>query len=239
MEVIENMAGLDDLKTMQVEVFDNKLLVANAVLNSFVGKLLTSQYQDSELQQPDLVLSHNRFIDFVKGFTTTELDSIIISWKEMVNYDLIRPTSVVKDLGDQLITTWAPGGIQTFPSKDFEAYKRVMPHSEYVSGSACIFEGIKDYVTGYMTLIGLDTTFPVAFDTLPAGSSQGEPGLVPASDLTLVDPDIETLAEVASQSRLDGGMHFGDSVPAAQELCVGIGTFAVDFGADLLGEPAV
>lgn len=81
-----------------------------------------------------------------------------------------------------------------------------MRHSEYVSGSAYIFKGRKDYVTGCMTLVGLDATFSVAFDTLPAGSSQVEPGLVPASDRTLVYLDIETRAEVGSQFRLDGGM---------------------------------
>ncbi|CAJ1910861.1 unnamed protein product [Cylindrotheca closterium] len=237
-EVIANMAELDDVKKIQVEVFDNKLLVAIAVLNSFVGKLLSNGYQDTELSQPGIVLSYERFIHFVNGFTATERDTVIIAWKEKVNYDLIRPTSVIKDLGDQLITTWAPGGIQTFPAKDFEAYKRVMPHSEYVSGSACIFEGIKDYVTGYMTMIGLDPTFPVAFDPIPAGSSNVEPGLVPASELTLVYPDIETMAEAGSQSRLDGGMHFGDSVPAALELCAGIGTFGVDHVANLLAESA-
>lgn len=239
MEVIENMAGLDDVKKMQVEVFDNKLLVAGAVLNSFVGKVLTDGYQDTELQQTGLVLSYERFIHFLHGFTATELDSIIIAWKEKVHYDLVRPTSVIKDLGDQLITTWAPGGIQTFPARDFEAYKRVMPHSEYVSGSACIFEAIKDYVIGYMVLIGLDSTFPVAFDPLPAGSSNVEPGLVPATELTLVYPNIEAMAEAGSQSRLDGGMHFGDSVPAAQELCTGMGTFGVDHVAGLLGDLGV
>mmetsp|Transcript_43070 Transcript_43070/g.104244 ORF Transcript_43070/g.104244 Transcript_43070/m.104244 type:complete len:541 (+) Transcript_43070:524-2146(+) len=234
-EVIERMAGLDDVKKMQVEIFDNKIKVIEAIINSFVGKLLTDGYQDQELQQEGLILSYERFIHFVVGITAAEIDSIVIAWKEKVNYDLVRPTSVIKNLGDELITTWAPGGIQEFPAKDFEAYKRVMPHSEYVSGSACIFEALKEFVVGYMNLIGLDPTFPVAFATIPAGSSSVEPGAVPETDLDLVYPDIETMADTGSYSRLDGGMHFDDSVPAGQELCSGIGTHAVDFANQLLG----
>lgn len=86
-----------------------------------------------------------------------------------------------------------------------------------------------------MDLIGLDPTFPVAFATIPAGSSSVEPGIVPQTDLDLVYPDIETMADIGSQSRLDGGMHFDDSVPAARELCTGIGTHSVDFANQLLG----
>lgn len=147
-KVVERMTGLDDVKKMQVEIFDNKIAVISAIIDSFVGKLLTDGYQDQELQQPGLVLSYERFIHFVIGLTGAEFDSIIIAWKEKVRYDLIRPTSVIKSLGDELITTWAPGGIQEIRAKDFEAYKRVMPHSEYVSGSACIFEALKDFVVG-------------------------------------------------------------------------------------------
>mmetsp|Transcript_25218 Transcript_25218/g.69650 ORF Transcript_25218/g.69650 Transcript_25218/m.69650 type:complete len:545 (+) Transcript_25218:109-1743(+) len=237
-EVIERMAGLNDVKKMQVEVFDDKIRVLGAIIDSFIGKLLTEGYQDEELQQPNLVLSYERFINFVVGMTAAEMDSIIIAWKEKINYDLIRPTSVIKSWGDKLITTWAPGGggVQEFPARDFEAYIRVMPHSEYVSGSACIFEALKDYVVGYMDLIGLDTTFPVAFPTIPAGSSSVEPGAVPETDLDLVYSDIETMADEGNDSRLDGGMHFDDSVPAAQELCSGIGTYAVDFANQLLGK---
>jgi hypothetical protein len=55
------------------------------------------------------------------------LDSIIIAWKEKASYDLVRPTSVVKELGDEEITTWAlNSGITTFKARDFEAYMRVM-----------------------------------------------------------------------------------------------------------------
>ncbi|CAJ1910903.1 unnamed protein product [Cylindrotheca closterium] len=85
-------------------------------------------------------------------------------------------------------------------------------------------------------MIGLDPTFPVAFGPLPAESSNVELGLAPASEINLAYSDIETIAEAGSQSRLDGVVHFGDSVLSALELCAGIGTFGIDHIADLLGE---
>eukprot|EP00977_Amphora_coffeiformis_P003851 scaffold768_cov166-Amphora_coffeaeformis.AAC.9 len=232
--VIERMSQLDDLKKIQVEVFDDKITVIDAVINSFVGKkVLNEGYVDKELGQPGLILSFERLLHFVRGATSSEWDSTIIAWKEKVSYDLIRPTSVIKELGDALITTWAPGGVRKFPAKDFEAYIRVMPHSEYVSGSACLFQALEEYVVGYMEMIGLDPTFPVVFGEIPAGGSKVEPGKVPSAPMTLTYPDIETMAAAGSESRLDGGMHFGESVPAGKELCKGIGPYSL--GADLIG----
>jgi hypothetical protein len=236
LEVIERMATLDDSKKMAVEVFDNKLNVVAILVESFIGKVLTDRYMDDTLAQPGLILSYERLVHFVNGFTHVEYDTLIIAWKEKIHYDLIRPTSIIKDWGDELITTWAPGGIQTFPARDFEAYLRVMPHSEYVSGSACIFEGLKDYVNGYLTNIGLDTaTFAMQFGPFPPGSSQVEPGVVPADELTLFYPNMDAMAHAGGQSRLDGGMHFGESVPAAEEMCSGIGDYGIARSLSLLG----
>lgn len=230
--VIERMASLDDVKKIQIEAFDDKVLIANSVFGAFVGKVLTDGYVDTELGQEGLVLSYERLVHFVSGYVAAEYDSVIIAWKEKVNYDLIRPTSTIKRWkgGHKEITTWTKfNGVQTFKSADFEAYKRVMPHSEYVSGSSCLFEAAKDYVEGYLERIGLDPfTFPVQIGPFPAGSSNVEPGMTPAADLVLSYPDIATLASVGGQSRLDGGMHFGAAVPGGEELCSGIADYTID-----------
>lgn len=124
------------------------------------------------------------------------------------------------------ITTWAPGGTQTFRAKDFEAYIRVMPHSEYVSGSACLFQGLEDFILDYMSGIGLSTDFPVEFNPVDVGESVVEPGAVPSSCITLQYPSIEQMNIAGSQSRLNGGVHFDDSVSGALALCAGIGNHA-------------
>jgi len=239
MEVLLRMQGLDDVKKLQVEAFDNKLLVANVIVQSFFNKVLTDAYVDTQLGNPGFVLTFDRLVHFVLGYTSAEYDAVIIAWKEKVSHNLIRPTSVIKRWsffgGTAYVNTWAPGGVATIKARDFEAYLRVMPHAEYVSGSSCLFEGVKDYVNGYLSEIGLSTsTFPIAFPPFAEGSSAIEPGLVPSSPVMLSYPDVATMATAGSESRLDGGMHFEQSVSAGQVLCSGIGTQAVAGVADLL-----
>ena len=53
-----------------------------------------------------------------------------------------------------------------------------------------------------------------------------EPGVVPAAPLKLEYASVEEMAAAGSQSRLNGGMHFDDSVPAGKALCKGIGNHA-------------
>ena len=229
--VINRMATLNDQKIIEVQQFDDKLIVVNALIGAFIGKTLTTNYQDPDLGQPGLVLSFERFCHFAMALTAADYDAIILAWKAKVEFDLIRPTTVIKEeFGpNRMITTWAPGGVQTFPASDFEALVRVMPHSEYVSGSACLFTAQKDFILGYLAAIGVSdpSDFPIVFPTVMAGESKVDPGLVPASDITLQYPGIEQMARVGSDSRLDGGMHFEASVTGAEALCAGVADFAV------------
>lgn len=121
-EVIDLMATLDDFKKVEVEIFDDKLNVASAAVNGFLGAVIGAQYEDPVFQNaPGTFLTLERLVNFISGFAAVEMDSNTISWKEKVNYDLVRPTSVIKQFCED-ITTWAPGGIQTFPAENFEAY---------------------------------------------------------------------------------------------------------------------
>mmetsp|Transcript_27820 Transcript_27820/g.47290 ORF Transcript_27820/g.47290 Transcript_27820/m.47290 type:complete len:563 (+) Transcript_27820:224-1912(+) len=238
LQVIELMSNLDDTAKVEVEVFDDKLIVADAIFNSFIGKLIGSGFNDLEFPttDPTHFVSLERFVNFVSGILASELDAVIIAWKEKVNHDLVRPTSIIKKLGVN-ITTWTPEGQKEFPSSNFESYKRVMPHSEYPSGSACLFQTLEDYIVSYMNGMGLDPTFPVLFMPFPAGSSKVETG-VPAQTITLAYPSIEAMATAGGQSRLKSGVHFEASVPAAKELCLGIGSIAAEYHlSSLLSSP--
>eukprot|EP00986_Skeletonema_menzelii_P006904 scaffold2616_cov124-Skeletonema_menzelii.AAC.4 len=229
-EVINQMTQLDDFKKVEVEAFDDKLYTTTQIISSFVGKVLTEGYIDTELGQDGLILSFERLLHFNVGLTAAEMDSIITAWKEeKVVYDLVRPTSVIiKDREDEEITTWAKTkGVTTYQARYFEAYIRVMPHAEYTSGSSCLFEAVKDYFQDYLIGIGLDpSSFPIVFPTVNPGESKVEPGLTPQSPITLTYDNIADMAEAGSWSRFNGGMHFRDSVPAGQELCSGIGNIA-------------
>ena len=233
------MATLNDTKKIQVEVFDDKLFVDFALLGAFVAKLSQANFDDGDFDHgSDIFVTPERVIHISMTLTATIHDAITIAWKEKVKYDLVRPTTIIKKLedGNQMITTWAPGADadspKTFPSRDFEAYIRVMPHSEYVSGSACIFQGLEDFVVEYLSRIGVDSTsFPIGF---PPIQSRFEPGVVPRTPVELTYPTIQEMAFAGSESRLDGGMHFGESVPGAKELCKGIGTEVAIGSLDLI-----
>lgn len=147
-------------------------------------------------------------------------------------------------------------GLQTIKGRDFEAWVRVMPHSEYISGSACICQAIKDFTEEWMNLSapdfvgspvgmtfdGVSIEIPIATDItgreppFVKGSSKMEPGLTPSEDLTLVASSITEFRDFCGESRLDGGMHFSKSVPDGYDLCDGIGTTVAGYSLDLLGE---
>jgi hypothetical protein len=229
MVLINAMRKLNDTLKIEVEVFDDKLMVANAVARAFIENLVRLNFQDTTtLANPTAVISFERFVHFLNAYLSAEFDAVVISWKEKVKYDLIRPTSVIKRWGDTMITTWAPGGVNTFPAREFEAYRRVMPHSEYVSGTSCLFESGKNVIMGYMIHLGLDPTFPISFLPYPPGSSKGEPGITPSETLTLNYPSIAEMADAGSISRLYGGFHFTNSIAAGKSLCIGIGDAAMD-----------
>lgn len=223
--VIEIMRDLDDEKKLQVEVFDNKSTVLQGVLNSWVRYLADIDFEDEELGTVGYSVSWERVIHFIVGYTAGEYDSVVIAWKEKRKWDRVRPTTIIKARGeDEIIETWAPGGVQQIRAVDFEAYIRVMPHSEYVSGSSCIFQMVEEFVIDYNNALRfVDPFFEIAFPPFGPGESLVEPGLVPAQELQLVYKDVVEMVALGSQSRIDGGMHFEASVPAGRQLCTGIG----------------
>jgi hypothetical protein len=226
--LISAMRALNDTQKIEVEVFDDKLMVANAVARAFLNNLVDQNYQDSSrLGNDDSIVSFERFVHFLNSYLSAEYDAIVIAWKEKVKYDLIRPISVIKRWGDTMITTWAPGGVKTFPAYEFEAYRRVMPHSEYVSGTSCLFETTKSLIMGYMLHLGLDPSFPISFFPYQPGSSRVEPGITPSETVTLSYSSIAEMAEAGSVSRLHGGIHFANSITAGKSLCIGIGDVAM------------
>ncbi|KAL7571445.1 hypothetical protein ACA910_019202 [Epithemia clementina (nom. ined.)] len=235
-DVFRRMSQLDDKKKIEIEQHDSKVNVAGAVVLGFIQKLLAENYVDSSLGVAGHVLSYERIIHFDLVLTGAEYDATLIAWKEKVKYDLARPTTLIKRTENTNITTWTPKGVLTYPAKDFEAYIRVMPHSEYVSGSSCLFQAVEELTNDYMTRIGLDpNNFTMTFPTVPAGGSKVEPGQVPAVDYTLSYPNGAALALGGSNSRLNGGMHFEQSVAAGKIACTGVGSTAVAQGFELIG----
>jgi len=220
---VQRMAELTDEKKMLVELFDNKVTLAAAILLN--------------------VLSQNPGIDYVTaqwgvmGYLAAEFDATIMAWKEKVRWDRIRPTTVIQRWGDKKITTWAGPflGTDEIRARDFQAYFRVMPHSEYPSGSACLCTSIAEYIDHFMEHAFDKESLTVTW-VFAAGSSLIEPGATPSEDIVYTFEDMTDLAYVCGQSRLYGGIHFTAAVTQGHKLCEGLGTGAYEYALELLPE---
>ena len=216
-ERLRATAESDETK-MMIEFFDNKLTVAGIVIQTVAGTLQ---------------LGYEQTLNFVLALTAGDYDATILAWKEKVTHDAVRPTTwIQEEMAEQEFTTYAGAykGVRTIKGKNFESYVRVMPHSEYVSGSACICQALMELTDRWVDFHGGDSTsLQLSLPTFKAGSSRTEPGVTPAKDITKVLHGMQELRDICGQSRLDGGMHFTQAVTASYELCNGVGNAAADY----------
>ena len=137
------------------------------------------------------------------------LDAGICAWDAKRAYDSVRPVTAIHFLyAGQLIQAWQPfRGTQTIRGEDWQPYQLstvvTPPFPEYFSGhsvfSAAGAEVLKSF-TGSDAL-GYSVT-------ILKGTSRGEFGLVPATDVTLAFPTFSDAANAAGMSRRYGGIHF-------------------------------
>ncbi len=138
------------------------------------------------------------------------LDASISVWDAKRAYDSERPATAIHCLyAGQLIRAWGGPfqGTTTILGEDWRPFQSAAaagpPFPEYFSGhsvfSAAAAEILKSS-TG-SDAFGLSVT-------IRAGSSIGEPGLVPAADITLSFPTFASAADLAGMSRRYGGIHF-------------------------------
>lgn len=97
-----------------------------------------------------------------------------------------------------------------------------MPHSEFVSGSGCLCTSLYQFTDAWVNAtLSINTVSVNA--VFPKGSSNVEPGLTPASNLTVKFDSMEALRDACGQSRLDGGIHFTAAIPQSYKLCDNVG----------------
>ena len=110
-----------------------------------------------------------------------------------------------------------------------------MPHSEYVSGSACLCRGLYEYTDAWLeSNLGIQDSMKieVVFEKF---SSKVEQSSVPSQDITVVFDNMLEVRNACGESRLNGGMHYTKSVSNAYTLCEGIGSLSNDFTQGLWG----
>lgn len=171
---------------------------------------------------------HHSLDEDVKMFfamTNAVLDASVSSWNFKRVYDYIRPVSAIHFLfAGQQVRAWAGPGLGTrlIDGATWQPYQAstivTPPFPEYVSGHS-IFSGSAARVLKLFT--GSDRFGHSV--TIPAGHSVVEPGLVPASEVTLRWRTFSDAAEEAGISRRYGGIHFIDGDLQARKMGKKIG----------------
>ncbi|MBO0913732.1 vanadium-dependent haloperoxidase [Streptomyces laculatispora] len=162
---------------------------------------------------------HNTLDEDVKMFFTLNLamaDAGIVAWKSKVRYDYARPITVIRysRSGHQVSGYAGRGkGTQTIAGETWLPYVTTPPFASYVSGHA-MWGGTAAESLKLWT--GSDK-FGASF-TAKAGSSVYEPGLTPASDVTLKWDTLSQAATEDGMSRVYGGGHWTFDVVEGQKL---------------------
>lgn len=148
------------------------------------------------------------------------LDASIVCWDAKRYYDCARPITTIRHLfaGQQIQAWGGPGqGTRTIDGKDWQPYQAANvvtpPFPEYTSGHSL-------FSSAGATILRLFTGNNIfgASATVPAGSSKVEPGLVPATDVTLSWATFTDAADEAGLSRRYGGIHFVEADLISREL---------------------
>jgi hypothetical protein len=166
---------------------------------------------------------HHTLDQDVKMFfamTNAVFDAGISVWHFKRFYDYVRPVTAVHFLfAGQQVRAWAGPGLGTrlVDGADWRPYQPLTfvtpPFAEYVSGHSTFSAS----AAKVLKLFTRSDRFGHSV-TIPAGQSFVEPGLVPASDLTLRWRTFSDAADEAGISRRYGGIHFIDGDIQARKM---------------------
>jgi membrane-associated phospholipid phosphatase len=166
------------------------------------------------------------------------LDASVWTWGIKREYDYVRPVTAIHYLfAGRNIKAWAgPNlGTQTILGQNWKPYQAASivtpPFAEYVSGHST-------FSAAAATVLKLYTGSDVFGHsiTVPAGSSRVEPGLVPASNVTLSWATFTDAADEAGISRRHGGIHFIDADVEGRRVGKLIGVAALKKAGQLFGQ---
>lgn len=211
-----------------ITFYDRKFLV-----RLMIQEVMKEQFSEEYTFEDELL--------FVFGLSAAEHDAVLHAWRQKVVHDLVRPPTVIHRWGEDILYTFDgnrknPGITDSLAARDFQAFIRVMPHSEYPSGSSCMCKSYAEFTDAYTT-----SMFKRNLSDMYWGYGGVDFG---CSELSVEDPiradflgckqggfvirDMPDLVYQCSESRLWGGMHYRAAVDAGYELCTGLGSLALD-----------
>lgn len=203
-EVIDISANLTDKQKMLAEWWETKIYSFSTASAPVVRR----------------VGPRDLLFDLVSGYYVNQViqSAMSIVWREKAKYDAPRPFTMAQvTIGNRLIRAWGgPGkGTVTMRGREFQSYLPVGAHPEYPSGSACLCYAMTEAVR----IIANGSDVLGASVTFPPGTSGIEPGVTPASSVTVQFSTLSEYEHLCGISRIDGGVHIRPSVDASRAAC--------------------
>ena len=209
-KILQTSANLTDGQKVKAEFFNNKFLA----LGASVGVPKSGSVADLD-----------DWIEFHVTVDIADWDTIIAAWYNKYIYDAVRPITAIRYLyGNKPLTAWGgpgKGTVHDISGNDWQSYLPTPNHPEYPSGSTSVCSAQAAAARLYHGTDALDFSYTAA-----KGSSQIEPGLVPAQDTKLA---WSNFAKDCGMSRLLAGVHFMSSIKAGWGLGPKIAPLAYAF----------
>lgn len=153
------------------------------------------------------------------GTLIAQLEAVLLAWREKVRHDLVRPTTVIRNLlrGKMVKAFRGFGkGVGLVKAEEWESLVAVQPHSEFPSATAAICEATSEILrVGLRTYLGNNVSIPPFESKVPAGLV---PKLSPDISFTVKFNSLEEASARCMNSRILAGVHFPPAVQAGQEI---------------------
>jgi hypothetical protein len=215
-EVLKASASLDDRQKVAAELFNDKVLTFGAVAGTPV--VIAGRY-DTE-----------KMVDYIITSDVAFVDATIATWHFKRTYDAVRPFSAIRYLyGDKKVTAWggpSQGTVSDITGNEWQGYlsKNAADTPEYPSATAALCLAFAEQVRLFT---GTDQA-SIAY-AAPRGSSLVEPGVTPATDLTLQWSNWTDFADDCGRSRVSAGENFPSAIEAAAQYAPKIGELSYQY----------
>ncbi|MFE6288282.1 vanadium-dependent haloperoxidase [Streptomyces sp. NPDC057877] len=160
--------------------------------------------------------------------SVARFDSLIAAWHHKRTYDSARPLSAVRHVyGRKPVTAWGgvgQGTVHDIPADQWTGYLPVSNHPEYPSAFTTLCAAQAQAARTFLGDDVLDWTHSFA-----AGSTQKEPGIVPAADLKLTWATWSDFEKDCAKSRVWAGAHFTKTVENSLAFGTQFGDLAHEF----------
>jgi hypothetical protein len=213
-EILDASAHLTDRQKMTAEFFNDKIFALGRTAGT------------AAFQQGDYDIE--KAVEYVATVDIAIFDVAIASWYFKRKYDTVRPFSAIRHLyGDKKVTAWGgpgKGTVNDITGNEWRSYLNTADHPEYPSTSSAYCLA---YTQAARRFLGTDKLLvSVSF---AKGSSTVEPGVTPATDVTLRWDNLTDLANDCRMSRVWGGVHFRSAVENADQFAPKVGDLVYNF----------